>query len=143
MVEFEFWWLLVIPFFFSLGWVSARIDIKQIISESTDFPAAYFKSLHYLITNRYDKATESLVDAVNANKNSIEMHFALGNLYRRTGKLDKAINLHMDLLENKEMSANQIESVKAELAQDYFSAGLFDRSEEILLSLSIVLVANS
>lgn len=135
MVEFEFWWLLVIPFFFSLGWVSARIDIKQIISESTDFPAAYFKSLHYLITNRYDKATESLVDAVNANKNSIEMHFALGNLYRRTGKLDKAINLHMDLLENKEMSANQIESVKAELAQDYFSAGLFDRSEEILLSL--------
>ena len=32
MVEFEFWWLLVIPFFFGLGWIAARIDIKQIIS---------------------------------------------------------------------------------------------------------------
>ena len=56
MVEFEFWWLLVIPFFFGLGWISARIDIKQIISESTDFPAAYFKGLHYLTTNQYEKA---------------------------------------------------------------------------------------
>ena len=29
MVEFEFWWLLVIPFFFGLGWFAARIGIKQ------------------------------------------------------------------------------------------------------------------
>jgi pentatricopeptide repeat protein len=136
MVEFEFWWLLVIPFFFGLGWISARIDIKQIISESTDFPAAYFRGLHYLITNQYDKATESLTEAVKADQNSIEIHFALGNLLRRTGKLDKAISLHIDLLENREMSVNQKESVQAELAQDYFNAGLFDRSEEILLSLS-------
>ena len=136
MVEFEFWWLLVIPLFFGLGWISARIDIKQIISESTDFPAAYFKGLHYLITNQYDKATESLSEAVKANKNSIEIHFALGNLLRRTGQLDKAISLHIDLLENREMSVNQRESVQAELAQDYYSAGLFDRSEELLLSLS-------
>ena len=34
------------------------------------------------------------------------------------------------------MSVNQRESVQAELAQDYYSAGLFDRSEELLLSLS-------
>ena len=45
MVEFEFWWLLVIPLFFGLGWFAARIDIAQIISESTDFPSAYFKGL--------------------------------------------------------------------------------------------------
>ena len=109
---------------------------KQIISESTDFPAAYFRGLHYLITNQYDKATESLTEAVKADQNSIEIHFALGNLLRRTGKLDKAISLHIDLLENREMSVNQKESVQAELAQDYFNAGLFDRSEEILLSLS-------
>jgi lipopolysaccharide biosynthesis regulator YciM len=31
------------------------------------------------------------------------------------------------------MSINQQESVKAELAQDYFNAGLFDRSEELAL----------
>ena len=63
MVEFEFWWLLVIPFFFALGWLAARIDIKQIISESTDLPSAYFKGLHYLITNQYEKAIEAFDNA--------------------------------------------------------------------------------
>ncbi|KRO77670.1 lipopolysaccharide assembly protein LapB [Methylophilaceae bacterium] len=136
MVEFEFWWLLVIPFFFGLGWIAARIDIKQIISESTDFPAAYFKGIHYLITNQYEKATESFSEAVKANDNSMEIHFALGSLLRRTGQIDKAISLHLDLLENREMNVDQQESVKAELAQDYFKAGLYDRSEELLLSLT-------
>ncbi len=101
MVEFEFWWLLVIPFFFGLGWIAARIDIKQIISESTDFPAAYFKGIHYLITNQYEKATESFSEAVKANDNSMEIHFALGSLLRRTGQIDKAISLHLDLLEKQ------------------------------------------
>jgi len=136
MVEFEFWWILVIPFFFGLGWIAARIDIKQIISESTDFPAAYFKGVHYLITNQYDKATDSFTAAVKANDNSMETHFALGSLLRRTGQIDKAISLHLELLENREMSIGQQESVKAELAQDYFKAGLYDRSEELLLSLT-------
>ena len=135
MVEFEFWWLLVIPFFFGLGWFAARIDIKQIISENTDFPVAYFKGLHYLTTNQYEKATEAFSDAVKINNNSIELHFALGNLLRRTGQIDKAINLHNDILESRELTESQKDSVKAELAQDYFKARLYDRSEELLLNL--------
>jgi len=135
MVEFEFWWLLVIPFFFGLGWFAARIDIKQIISEASDFPVAYFKGLHYLITNQYDKAADSFNEAVKLNNNSIELHFALGGLLRRTGQIDKAINLHNDLLETRELSSHQRESVMAELAQDYFKAGLYDRSEDLLSNL--------
>jgi lipopolysaccharide biosynthesis regulator YciM len=135
MVEFEFWWLLVIPFFFGLGWFAARIDIKQIISEASDFPVAYFKGLHYLITNQYEKAADSFNEAVKLNNNSIELHFALGGLLRRTGQIDKAINLHNDLLETRELSSNQRESVMAELAQDYFKAGLYDRSEDLLSNL--------
>ena len=136
MVEFEFWWLLVIPFFFALGWLAARIDIRQIISESTDLPSAYFKGLHYLITNQYEKAIEAFNNAIKINNESLELHFALGALLRRTGQIDRAINLHIDLLEKKELTLNQQESVKAELAQDYFKAGLYDRSEELLLALN-------
>jgi len=135
MVEFEFWWLLVIPFFFALGWLAARIDIKQIISESTDLPSAYFKGLHYLITNQHEKAIEAFDNAIKINNDSLELHFALGGLLRRTGQIDRAINLHIDLLEKRELTPNQKDSVKAELAQDYFKAGLYDRAEEILLIL--------
>ena len=136
MVEFEFWWLLIIPLFFGLGWFAARIDIAQIISESTDFPSAYFKGLNYLIKNQYEKAADSFSEAVKINNESLEVHFVLGSLYRRTGQLDKAINLHIDLLETRELNHQQQESVKAELALDYFKAGLYDRSEELLLSLN-------
>ncbi len=34
MPEFEYWWLLGFPLFFGLGWMAARIDIRQIESES-------------------------------------------------------------------------------------------------------------
>jgi len=136
MVEFEFWWLLVIPFFFALGWLAARVDIKQIISESTDLPSAYFKGLHYLITNQYEKAIEAFDNAIKINNDSLELHFALGALLRRTGQIDRAINLHIDLLKKRELTQSQQESVKAELAQDYFKAGLYDRAEELLLVLN-------
>ena len=110
--------------------------IKQIISESTDLPSAYFKGLHYLITNQYEKAIEAFDNAIKINNDSLELHFALGALLRRTGQIDRAINLHIDLLEKRELTQSQQESVKAELAQDYFKAGLYDRAEELLLVLN-------
>jgi lipopolysaccharide biosynthesis regulator YciM len=64
------------------------------------------------------------------------LHFALGALLRRAGQIDRAINLHIDLLEKRELTPEQMESVKAELAQDYFKAGLYGRSEELLLALN-------
>jgi lipopolysaccharide biosynthesis regulator YciM len=134
-VELEYWWLLILPLFFTLGWVAARVDIKQIISESTTLPAAYFKGLNFLISEQHDKAVEAFSEAVSANTDSLELHFALGSLFRRTGETDRAINMHLNLLEKKELTPNQVSAVKAELAQDYLKAGLFDRAEELFKTL--------
>ena len=131
MVEFELWWLLLIPFFFGLGWIAARIDIKHIISETTDLPASYFKGLNYILFQDYEKASECFSDAIRIKPDSLELHFILGNIFRKLGKIDQAINLHNKLLEQKELTPQQIESVKAELMQDYFTAGFYDRCETI------------
>ena len=93
MIQFEYWWLLVIPFFFALGWIAARIDIKQLMKESTSLPATYFKGLNYLITNQYEKAVNAFMDAVRINNESLELHFALGSILRRIGHIDRAINM--------------------------------------------------
>ncbi len=135
MMEFEYWWLLALPLFFTLGWLAARVDIKQLLSESTALPAAYFKGLNFLITDQHDKAIEAFVEAVEANGESLELHFALGSLFRRRGEVDRAINLHLSLLERKELADPQKLAIKAELAQDYLKAGLFDRAEELFKSL--------
>ena len=134
-VEFEYWWLLVLPLFFTLGWIAARVDIKQLLSESTTLPAAYFKGLNFLISDQHDKAVDAFSEAVQANTDSLELHFALGSLFRRTGETDRAINMHLNLLEKKELTPNQKNAVKAELAQDYLKAGLFDRAEELFKDL--------
>lgn len=134
-MEFEFWWLLVLPLFFSLGWLAARVDLKQLLAESTALPAAYFKGLNFLITNQQDKAIEAFSEAVQANTDSLELHFALGSLFRKRGEVDRAIHLHLNLLEKKELEPQQKLAVTAELAQDYLKAGLLDRAEELFESL--------
>jgi lipopolysaccharide biosynthesis regulator YciM len=134
-MEFEFWWLLALPLFFSIGWIAARVDLKQLLAESTALPAAYFKGLNFLITNQQDKAIEAFTEAVQANTDSLELHFALGSLFRKRGEVDRAIHLHLHLLEKKELEPQQKLAVTAELAQDYLKAGLFDRAEELFESL--------
>jgi lipopolysaccharide biosynthesis regulator YciM len=134
-MEFEFWWLLALPLFFSLGWIAARVDLKQLLAESTALPAAYFKGLNFLITNQHDKAIEAFTEAVQANTDSLELHFALGSLFRKRGEVDRAIHLHLHLLEKKVLEPQQKLAVTAELAQDYLKAGLFDRAEELFESL--------
>ncbi len=134
-IEFEYWWLLILPLFFTLGWIAARVDIKQLIAESTTLPAAYFKGLNFLIGDQHAKAVEAFSEAVQANTDSLELHFALGSLFRRTGETDRAINMHLNLLDKKELTENQKTAVKAELAQDYLKAGLYDRAEELFKSL--------
>ena len=134
-MEFEYWWLLALPLFFTLGWIAARVDINQLLSESTALPAAYFKGLNFLITDQHDKAIEAFVEAVEANADSLELHFALGSLFRRRGEVDRAIHLHLNLLERRELPEPQKMAVMAELAQDYLKAGLLDRAEELFKSL--------
>ena len=136
MVEFELWWLLIIPFFFALGWISARIDIKHIISETTDLPVSYFKGLNYILFQEYEKASESFSDALRIKPDSLELHFIQGNILRKLGKIDQAINLHNKLLNQKELTDQQIESVKAELIQDFFTAGFYDRCEKLINEIS-------
>ena len=37
-MEFEPWMLLVFPLFFGMGWLAARIDIKELLTESNALP---------------------------------------------------------------------------------------------------------
>lgn len=134
-MELEFWWLIMLLLFFVFGWVTARVDLKQLLNEAKTLPAEYFKGLNFLITNQHDKAIESFTEAVNANADSFELHFALGSLLRRRGEVDRAIHLHKDLLKNPDLGKQQRLAVNAELAQDYLKAGLFDRAESLFESL--------
>ena len=134
-MEFEFWWLLALPLFFSLGWLAARIDIKHLQSESRRLPASYFRGLNFLLNEQQDKAIESFIEVVRADPETVELHFALGSLFRRRGEIDRAIRMHQTLVERTGLDAEKKLSASFELGQDYLKAGLLDRAEQIFSDL--------
>lgn len=129
-MELELWWLLGIPVFFGLGWVAARVDIRQLMSESRTLPRGYFKGLNFLLNEQPDKAIDAFIDIVRMDPESADMHFALGNLFRRRGETERAIRVHQNLLARPDLPVEQKEHAQYELGMDYLKAGLLDRAEE-------------
>jgi lipopolysaccharide biosynthesis regulator YciM len=134
-MEIEYWWLLVLPLFFGLGWFAARIDLKLLLSESRALPMGYFKGLNFLLNEQPDKAIEAFIEVVKVDPQTIELHFALGGLFRRRGEVERAIRMHQNLVERPDLASGQKLTALFELAQDYFKAGLLDRAEELFLKL--------
>jgi len=135
MPEFEYWWLLGFPLFFGLGWIAARIDIRHLVSESRTLPRSYFKGLNFLLNEQPDKAIEAFIEVVKVDPETIELHFALGSLFRRRGEYDRAIRMHQNLLERAGLPDDQKVIALAELGQDYLKAGILDRAEEVFTKL--------
>ncbi len=138
-MEIELWWLLVLPLFFGFGWLAARIDIKHVVSESRALPRSYFTGLNFLLNEQPDKAIEAFLEAAKIDTETVELHFALGNLFRRRGETDRAIRVHKHLIDRDASQAQLTEDQRlhalAELGQDYLKAGLLDRAEDIYLKL--------
>src|SRR5689334_6892887 len=131
----QLWWLIGFAVFFVLGWIAARIDIKQIVSESRRLPRSYFRGLNFLLNEQPDKAIEAFIEVVKVDPETIELHFALGSLFRRRGEYDRAIRMHQNLLERADLAGEQKVIALAELGQDYLKAGILDRAEEVFTRL--------
>ena len=131
MIEFEYWQLLFFPLFFGLGWAAARVDIQHLVKESRALPRSYFQGLNFLLNEQPDRAIESFVDAVKVDPQTIELHFALGSLFRRRGETERAIRMHQNLVEREDLPQDLKLQALAELGQDYLKAGLLDRAEEV------------
>jgi lipopolysaccharide biosynthesis regulator YciM len=129
-MEFEIWWLLGIPVFFALGWIAARVDINQLVSESRSLPRGYFKGLNFLLNEQPDKAIDAFIEIVMLDPETADMHFALGNLFRRRGETERAIRVHQNLLSRPDLPLEQQVHARYELGMDYLKAGLLDRAEE-------------
>ena len=65
-----------------------------------------------------------------------ELHFALGDLFRKRGEYERAVRVHQHLLGRADLSKTERDQAQHGLAQDYMKAGLFDRAEEAYLALA-------
>ena len=129
-MEFDLQWLLIgLPVVFALGWMASRLDLRQLKRERDDSPRAYFKGLNLLLNEQQDEAIDAFIKAVQDDPDTTELHFALGNLFRRRGEFERAVRVHQHLLERADLKAGDRDRAQLALAQDYMKAGLFDRAE--------------
>jgi lipopolysaccharide assembly protein B len=129
-MEFDFQWILIaLPVAFALGWAASRFDLRQFRRASRDAPRAYFEGLNLLLNEQQDKAIDAFVEAVQRDPDTTELHFALGNLFRRRGEFERAVRVHQHLLARADLSGADRERAQSALAEDFMKAGLFDRAE--------------
>ncbi|MFX1672914.1 lipopolysaccharide assembly protein LapB [Paraburkholderia sp. A2WS-5] len=129
-MDLDFWWLLVIPVAFAFGWMASRYDLKALLSESANLPRSYFRGLNFLLNEQPDKAIDAFIEVAKLDPETVELHFALGNLFRRRGETDRAIRVHQNLLSRSDLPVNERDHALYELGQDFLKAGMLDRAEE-------------
>jgi lipopolysaccharide biosynthesis regulator YciM len=127
--------LMGLPIAFGLGWLASRFDMRQLRIENRQAPKAYFKGLNFLLNEQQDQAIDAFIEAVQSDPDTSELHFALGNLFRRRGEYERAVRVHEHLLARGDLTDDERDRAQHALALDYLKAGLLDRAEAALLKL--------
>ena len=135
-MDFDFTWLLWgLPLSFALGWLASRFDLRQWRLENRQNPRAYVRGLNHLLNERQDEAIDAFIEAVQHDPDTSEMHFELGNLFRRRGDYDRAVRVHEHLLQRGDLDNAERDRAQHALARDFLKAGLLDRAETALRQL--------
>lgn len=96
-----------------------------------------FKGLSYILANENDKAVAEFIKVAKIDSATAEIYLAIGQLFRNSGEMERAIRVHRDIL----LRPNLPDAVRLqtfhEIGLDYKKAGLLDRAsrtfEEILV----------
>ena len=131
------WLLLLLPLAAASGWLMSSYD-RNSRQKQKNIPDAYFKGLNFLLNEQPDKALQVFMEVVEVDKETIEMHMALGNLFRRRGEVERATRIHQNLVARSDLEDELRFLALFELAQDYFKAGLYDRAENLFQELRAI-----
>jgi lipopolysaccharide biosynthesis regulator YciM len=136
MIQIETAWLLLLPVLFGLGWLASRWDLRlenrMDERERMLQQRSTFKGLSLLLNEQPDQAIEALVKVAQLDPETVDLHFSLGNLFRRRGETERAIRIHQHLAGRSDLKLRDRDHAAYELGRDFLRAGLLDRAEASL-----------
>lgn len=118
------------------GWALGRFGERDEEDAPAPLNVDYLKGLNFLLNEQTDQALEHFLEMVRVDDKTIETHFALGNLFRRRGEVDRAIRIHQNIIARPDLASEQRDQALFSLAKDYHGAGLLDRAENIFTRLA-------
>ena len=128
-MDIEAWWLLFLPLFFCLGWFAARAESKRQIAETKALPQSYFKGLNHLLNEEADQPIDALIDVARVDTGTIDLYFALGNLFGQRGEIERSIRVYQSLLDRTDLPDDARQMALSKLGEAFLKGGLFDRAE--------------
>lgn len=131
-------WLLL-PVAAATGWFAAKRSEARSRSQSSkalwDYSSEFHEGLKGLLSDQADLPADIFNTTSDSASSAADTHIALGNHFRQRGDMERAVFMHQSVVDNEELSDDIRASARFELAQDYDSAGLMDRSEAAFKAL--------
>ena len=128
-----FSWLLLVLIALVIGYffgVKSKAGLNK-----GDINQRYLQGFNFLLNDQSDKALEVFIKALEVDSDTVELHLALGGLFRRQGQVSRATRIHQNIIARPGISETHRFQAVHELAKDYVMAGLHDRAENLFLEL--------
>ena len=126
-------WLLLVLIALIVGYFFGVKNKTRL--DKGDINQRYLQGFNFLLNDQSDKALEVFIKALEVDSNTVELHLALGGLFRRQGQVSRATRIHQNIIARPDLSEMHRFQAVHELAKDYVMAGLHDRAENLFLEL--------
>lgn len=129
------WPMLLPAAAYSGWWIARRNYLGKQSDQSNQLSREYVVGLNYLLNEQPDKAVDIFIKLLEVDSDTVETHLALGSLFRRRGEVTRAIRIHQNLIARPQLRVSQRKEALMALAEDYMSAGVYDRAERIFMEV--------
>lgn len=128
--------LLLLPVAAVSGWwFGWRSNAGKRRENGAPISSDYFRGLNYLLNEQPDRAIDVFTRMIEVNGDTLEVHFALANLFLKRGEVDRAIRIHQNIIARPNLTKEQRSYTLYQLGQDYMRAGVLDRAEGVFADL--------
>lgn len=129
--------LLLLPIAAASGWIAAR---RHYLLETSRNNGGYQRidqhaALVRLLEEDPERSGDHLPALSSSETDAVELYLAVGNLFRRYGEVEKAIEVHQQLIASLADDPQRRAQATFELGVDYQRAGLYDRAEALFQEL--------
>ena len=128
------WLLVLLPIAAASGWFASQRNNLH-LRKRDRLSSVYLRGINFLVNEQHDKAIETFLTTLEGDGETVEIHLALGSLFRKRGEIARATRIHENLLLRNDLTEEHKMHALFELGQDYYAAGLFDRAERFFNDL--------
>jgi lipopolysaccharide biosynthesis regulator YciM len=125
-----YWWVIFLIVLAFLGFIFSFEKRKA--WESKQISQNYIEGLKAMIEGDDQAAFVKLKQTVNEDSDNIDAYLRLGDLMRKKGQHQKAVQIHRQLLLRKHLDSGTIALIWRSLAVDFISAKKYNMADEIL-----------